>query len=169
MSKRSLIAGVIIGFVIGVFAFPLMVKFSFKEMMFKQVVSPYPFEKTVQLIADRINKQPGWHVVDIIDQRKEIIKYGGEDVGNVKIIKFCNAKYAAEMLKDDDRKYMAVKMPLSIAVVEKGNGKVVIALMNGYLNSRMFAGTKEGEIMEKVVRDIEQILGFVHFRFTIFD
>lgn len=168
MGKRSFIGGLIIGFSIAIFVFPLCVKFSFKTMMFKEIISPYSFEKTVKIIADRINKQPGWHVVDIIDQREEILKYGGEDVGNVKIIKFCNAKYASQMLRKDDTKYMAVKMPLSIAVFEKSNGKVVISVMNGYLNARMFSGTYEGEIMEKVVRDIEEILGFVNFRFTVF-
>ncbi|NPA13191.1 MAG: DUF302 domain-containing protein [Aquificae bacterium] len=166
--KRALGIGVIIGLVIGVFITPLFFKLSFKTAFFKEVVSPYDFEKTVSIIVNRINNQPGWHVVSVIDQREEILKYGGEDVGNVKIIKFCNAKYASQMLKNDDTKYMAVKMPLSIAVVEKSDGRVVVALMNGYLMSRMYAGTYEGEIMEKVVRDIEKIMGFVHFRWTIF-
>ncbi|WP_457640257.1 DUF302 domain-containing protein [Persephonella sp.] len=166
--KRGITAGIIIGFVIGMFITPFVFKLSFRHTFFKEVVSPYDFEKTVRVIVQRINSTPGWHVVSVIDQRKEILKYGGQDVGNVKIIKFCNAKYASQMLKNDDTKYMAVKMPLSIAVVEKSNGKVVVALMNGYLMSRMFAGTYEGRIMEKVVRDIEHIMGFVHFRFTIF-
>jgi uncharacterized protein (DUF302 family) len=63
---------------------------------------------------------------------------------------------------------MAVKMPLSIAVYEKSDGKVVIGLMNGYLLTRMMSGTHRAKIMEKVVKDIESILGFVHFRYTIF-
>jgi hypothetical protein len=32
----------------------------------------------------------------------------------------------------------------------------------------MFSGTDEGDIMENVVKDIESIMNFVHFRFTIF-
>ena len=68
----------------------------------------------------------------------------------------------------DDTKFMAVKMPLSIAVYENSKGEVFIGLMNGYLLTRMLSGTKEASIMEYVVRDIESILGFVHFRYSIF-
>ncbi len=168
MNKRVLTVGFIAGIVVSLFIIPIMFKMSAKQMFFKEVTSPYSFEKTVQLIADRIDHQPGWHVVNIIDQEKEIIKHGGKDIGKVKIIKFCNAKLSAKMLQSDDRKFMSVKMPLSISVYELSNGKVRIGLMNGYLMARMFSGTKTGDIMEKVVKDMESIMGFVHFRFSIF-
>ncbi|MEO1928156.1 MAG: DUF302 domain-containing protein [Nautiliaceae bacterium] len=157
MNKRTLIGGIIIGLVIGMFLTGLFLKISARNMLFKQVSSPYSFEKTVNLITKRISNTPGWHVVAVINQ-----------VGKVKIIKFCNAKYASKMLSDDDTKFMAVKMPLSIAVYETSNGEVKISLMNGYLLTRMLSGTKEATIMEKVVRDIQNILGFLHFRYSIF-
>jgi len=34
--------------------------------------------------------------------------------------------------------------------------------------AELFAGTRETEVMEKVLKDIEDILGFLHFRYTIF-
>ncbi len=166
--KRGLLAGFIIGFVVAVFIVPFMFKTAAKDMLFKEVASPYGFDKTVNLIANRIANTKGWHIVNIINQEEEIKKYGGPDVGKVKIIKFCNAKYAGEMLKNDDSKFMAVKMPLSIAVYEDSKGRVYVDLMNGYLMARMFSGTYEGNIMEKVVRDIEHVMGFVHFRYSIF-
>ncbi|WP_456479478.1 DUF302 domain-containing protein [Nautilia sp.] len=137
-------------------------------MLFKQVISPYSFEKTVNLITNRISNTPGWHVVTVINQEEEIKKYGSPDVGKVAIIKFCNTKYAGKMLSDDDTKFMAVKIPLSIAVYEDSKGTVKISLMNDYLLIRMLSGTKEAKIMENVVRDIQHILGFVHFRYSIF-
>jgi uncharacterized protein (DUF302 family) len=168
MNKRSLIGGFIIGFVVAVFLIPLFFKLSAENMLFKRIKSPYSFEKTVNLLANRIANQPGWHIVTIINQEEEIKKYGGPDVGKVAIIKFCNAKLAGKMLSDDDTKFMAVKMPLSIAVYEDSKGQVFISLMNGYLLTRMLSGTKEAKIMELVIRDIESILSFVHFRYTIF-
>jgi uncharacterized protein (DUF302 family) len=168
MSKRTLIAGMIFGMVITLFIMPMLFKIASKQMLFNEVTSPYDFEKTVRLLRQRINAQPGWHVTGIIDQEHEIISHGGPDVGKVKIIKFCNAKLSGQMLAADARMYMSVKMPLSIAVYEQSSGKVVISLMNGYLMARMFSGTDEGDIMENVVKDIESIMNFVHFRFTIF-
>jgi len=168
MNKKSFFGGLIIGAVTAMFIVPLIFKFSAQNMLFKQIVSPYSFEKTVNLITQRISNTPGWHVVTVINQEEEIKKYGGPDVGKVAIIKFCNAKYAGRMLIDDDTKFMAVKMPLSIAVYEDSKGIVRISLMNGYLLTRMLSGTKEAKIMENVVRDIQRILGFVHFRYSIF-
>ena len=168
MNKRSLIGGFILGFVVAMFLVPYFFKISAEDMLFKQIKSPYNFEKTVNILTQRIAHQPGWHVVTVINQEEEIKKYGGPDVGKVAIIKFCNAKLAGEMLSDDDTKFMAVKMPLSIAVYENSNGEVFISLMNGYLLTRMLSGTKEAKIMEQVVRDIQNILGFVHFRYSIF-
>ena len=168
MNKRSLIGGIILGFVAALFIIPCIFKIAAEDMLFKQVKSPYDFDKTVKILVDRINKQPGWHVVTVINQEKEILKYAGMDVGPVKIIKFCNAKYAGEMLSNDTTKFMAVKMPLSIAVYQDDNGMVYISLMNGYLLTRMLSLTPESKIMEKVVRDIQNILGFLHFRYTIF-
>ena len=166
--NRNLIAGGILGFVLALFIIPLMFKISAENMLFKQVKSPYDFDKTVKILTDRISNKKGWHVVDVINQQEEIKKYGGPDVGNIKIIKFCNAKYAGEMLKNDKTKFMAVKMPLSIAVYEDSNGRVYISLMNGYLLTRMLSLTDESKIMQKVVTDIQDILGFLHFRYSIF-
>jgi len=166
--NRNLIAGGILGFVLALFIIPLMFKISAENMLFKQVKSPYDFDKTVKILTDRISNKKGWHVVDVINQQEEIKKYGGPDVGNIKIIKFCNAEYAGEMLKNDKTKFMAVKMPLSIAVYEDSNGRVYISLMNGYLLTRMLSLTDESKIMQKVVTDIQDILGFLHFRYSIF-
>jgi uncharacterized protein (DUF302 family) len=167
-NKLGILVGLILGVVLSLFVTGLAFKIAAPTMFFKEVVSTHDFDKTVELINSRINKQEGWHVTEIIDQQKEIIELGGADVGKVKIIKFCNAKLSAEMLGHDESKYMAAKMPLSIAVYEKEDGRVTIGMMNGYIMARLFSGTKEGLVMEKVVLDMEEILAFLHFRFSMF-
>ncbi|MCD4667189.1 MAG: DUF302 domain-containing protein [Sulfurimonas sp.] len=167
-NKLSVLVGVILGLVFSIFIFGIAFKVAAPTMFFKEITSTYDFDKTVELIESRINKQDGWHVTTIIDQQQEVLEDGGEDVGKVKIIKFCNGKLSGEMLMADESKFMAAKMPLSISVYETSNGQVVIGLMNGYVMARLFSGTREGEIMQEVVRDMEEILGFTHFRFTIF-
>ncbi len=167
-SKLSVLVGVALGLVLSLFVTGIAFKVAAPTMFFKEIKSAYDFDKTVELISTRINAKDGWHVTTIIDQQKEVLDNGGQDVGKVKIIKFCNGKLSGEMLMADESKFMATKMPLSISVYEKSDGRVVIGLMNGYIMARLFSGTREGEIMEKVVRDMESILSFTHFRFTIF-
>jgi len=167
-NKKGIFIGTILGLVLSLFVTGLAFKIAAPTMFFKEVSVPHNFDKTVRILQTRINKQEGWHVTDVIDQQKEVLANGGEDVGKVKIIKFCNGKLSGVMLGNDGSKFMAAKMPLSIAVYEKSDGRVTIGLMNGYIMARLFSGTREGKIMEEVVKDIEEILGFLHFRFTIF-
>ncbi len=167
-SKLAILVGAALGLVFSVFVVGIAFKVAAPTIFFKEIRSSYDFDKTVALIESRINAKEGWHVTSIIDQQKEVIENGGSDVGKVKIIKFCNGKLSGEMLMADESKFMATKMPLSISVYEKSDGRIVIGLMNGYIMARLFSGTREGEIMEKVVTDMESILSFTHFRFTIF-
>ena len=167
-SKLALLIGIILGTVFSLFITGIAFKIATPTLFFKEVKSTYSFDKTVDLITSRINKKDGWHVTNVINQRNEVLDNGGPDVGKVKIIKFCNAKLSGEMLSEDESKFMATKMPLSISVYEKSDGRVIIGLSNGYVMARLFSGTREGEIMQKVVTDMEDILSFMHFRFTIF-
>jgi uncharacterized protein (DUF302 family) len=166
--KKTLTIGMILGLVLGLFVTGVAFKIATPTLFFKEVHVPYDFDKTVRMLQTRINKQNGWHVTDTIDQQKEILSGGGEDIGKVKIIKFCNAAFSAEMLSEENSKFMSVKMPLSISVYEKEDGRVYVGLMNGYIMSRLFSGSRESVVMEKVVKDMEEILGFLHFRYTIF-
>ena len=168
MNKRTIVVSLIAGAVFGLFFSGIAFKFASSHILFKEISVNYSFEKTVELLTKRINAQEGWHVTEVIDQQAEIIKYGGEDVGKVKIIMFCNAKLSSEMLGADERKFMAVNMPLRIAVYEKSDGRVTIGLSNGYVMARLFSGSEEGAIMQKVVKEIESVLGFTHFRYTVF-
>ena len=167
-NKKGIFIGLILGLVLGLFVTGLAFKIAAPTMFFKEVSVPHNFDKTVRILKTRINKQEGWHVTAVIDQQKEVLANGGDDVGKVKIIKFCNGKLSGVMLNDDGSKFMAAKMPLSIAVYEKSDGRVTIGLMNGYIMARLFSGTREGKIMEEVVSDMEEILSFLHFRYTIF-
>jgi len=167
-TKSTILVGMALGIVLSAFIFGIAFKIAAPTMFFKEISSSSDFEKTVKIITTNINKQDGWHVTTVIDQQQEVLDNGGKDVGKVKIIKFCNGKLSGEMLESDSSKFMATKMPLSISVYEKSDGRVVIGLMNGYVMARLFSGTREGEIMQKVIKDMEEILSFVHFRFTIF-
>jgi uncharacterized protein (DUF302 family) len=168
MNKLSILVGAILGLVFSIFFMGIALKIVAPSILLKEVKSSYNFDKTVELLQSRINNQEGWSVTNVIDQQQSIIDQGGADVGKVKIIKFCNAKYSSKMLSADDTKVMATKMPLSISVYEKSDGEVIIGLSNGFVMARLFSLRKESVIMEKVIKDMEEILNFTHFRSAIF-
>lgn len=157
------VVSLFVGAVVGAF---FIQNFS-KQALIIEHKSPYDYNKTVETVINRINAKEGWRVISVIDQAEEIRKGGGSDVGKVTIIKYCNAKFAGRMLSADDRKKMAVSMPISIAIYEKSSGECVVSVSNGVLMSKIYGGETE-KIIEEVSKDVEEILGFMSFKFTRF-
>lgn len=157
----------LIALLTGVVITGLALQLSAKNALILEIKSPYDYNKTVAVIKERIMTKSGWHLADAIDQQGEILAGGGPNVGPVTIIKYCNAHFAGRMLGTDERKKMAVAMPISIAVYDKSTGETYISLNNGYLTSKLYGGETE-EIIEEVSRDVEEILSFAQFKYTRF-
>lgn len=155
------------GIIIGIIFSGIFISVSTGEMILKEIKSPYDFDKTVSVLSTRINAKEGWHVTAIIDQNAEVLAHNGDAIGNFKIVKYCHGAYSSEMLIDDSRKKVGNMMPKSFAVYEKSDGQVFISTMNGAVMGKLFGGEIE-RIIEEVSLDIEDILRFVNFKFTLF-
>ncbi|MFH0736862.1 MAG: DUF302 domain-containing protein [bacterium] len=165
--KTIAISAFISGIFLGIVITAVAINLSTGNMMLKEIKSPYDFEKTVEVLSQRIKSQPGWHVVSVIDQNAEVQKHGGRTIGNFKIIQYCSGKYSSEMLRSDDRKKIGSMMPKTFAVYEKSDGQVYLSTANGMVIGKLFGGKTE-EIIERVSVEVENILRFVNFKFTIF-
>ncbi|MFC2090452.1 DUF302 domain-containing protein [Bacteroidota bacterium] len=129
-------------------------------MLIKELQSPHDFEKTVEILINRINNKEGWKVTALIDQNKAIQDNGGAAVGKFKIIKYCNGKHASQMLLSDDRKFMGTMMPKSFAVYEKADGKSYISMINGTEMGKLFGGEVE-KIINEVSVDVREMISFL--------
>lgn len=99
-----LIAPPAVGFIAGIILSGVVISISSGEMMVKEILSPYDFDKTVSVMSERINAKQGWHVTGVIDQNQEVTTIGGYPIGNYKIIKYCSGSYSSDMLIADERK-----------------------------------------------------------------
>ncbi len=167
--KKSLLvlASMVFGAFAGIVVTAVALNLSAGNMMLKEMKSPHDYEKTVQIVADRINAQPGWHVVAIIDQNAEVQKHGGAPIGKFAIIQYCSGESSSEMLRVDDRKKVGAMMPKAFAVYEKSNGQTYLATANGMVMGKLFGGETE-RIIEKVSLEVETMLRFMNFKFTVF-
>lgn len=163
----AFITGGILGIILGSLITGFVLNLSGGNLMIPEIKSPYDFEKTVDVIRNRINSHPGWHVVTIYDQNEEVVRNGGQPIGKLKIIKFCNGKYASQVLQKDYGKKISAMLPKSIAVYEKSDGSVYISTANGAIISKLFGGDIS-RIMEKVSLEVEDIMKFVNFKFKAF-
>lgn len=166
-TKIIAIVFLIFGMLIGIIFSGIVINISAGEMMVKEFKSPYEFEKTIELITNRINTKAGWAVTSIIDQNKEVSKNGGSSIGNFKIIKYCHGGFSSRMLKEDDRKKIGNMMPKSFAVYEKSDGQVFVSTMNGGVIGKMFGGEIE-KIIEEVSLEVEDMMRFINLKYTIF-
>jgi uncharacterized protein (DUF302 family) len=166
-TKITVIVSLIFGFLIGVLFTAVTINISAKPMLVKEFKSPYDFEKTVQVMTDRINNKEGWHVTNVIDQNKAVSENGGFPIGNFKIIKYCHGGFSAEMLKADDRKKIGAMMPKSFAVYQKSDGQVYVSTVNGAIIGKLFGGEEE-RIIEESSLEIEDIMRFINLKFTLY-
>ncbi len=157
----------IIGFVFGIIFSGISISMSAGKMMIKEMKSPYDYNKTVETIVHRIESKPQWHVVEVYDMNSEVMKYGGQSIGNYFIIKYCSGHFASKMLISDDRKPMGAMMPKAFAVYEKNDGQVYVATANGAIMGKLFGGETE-KIIEEVSIDVEDMLRFMNFKFSMF-
>ncbi|MBN2778775.1 MAG: DUF302 domain-containing protein [Bacteroidales bacterium] len=165
-TKIIAIVSTIFGFILGIVFTGITVSYSAGEMMIKEIKSPLDYDKTIETIVYRLENSQKWHVVEVYDMNQEVIKHGGEPIGRLSIIKYCSGPYASEMLKSDDRKKLAAMMPKAFAVYEKENGEVFVSTANGAVMGKLFGGETE-EIIERVSVEIEQVLSFMNFKFSI--
>ncbi len=164
--KLIIIVSLFIGVLAGVVFTGAAINVSAGKMMIKEMKSPYDFNKTVSIITERINSKPGWHVVSVIDQNKEVQLNGGKPIGNFSIIQYCNGKFSSEMLKADERKKIGTMMPKTFAVYEKSDGQVYVATANGAVMGKLFDSGTEA-IIEKGSLEVEDILRFMNFKFSV--
>jgi uncharacterized protein (DUF302 family) len=167
MSRIKLIVIGLSAFLAGTVLTALFLHYAAGRSMLLEVKSPYDHEKTVETITARIAAKPGWKIVNIIDQQRAVRDGNAPDPGQVTIIELCNAAFSSRMLGADDRKRMAVNMPIRIAVYQRTTGEVYLGLMNGYLISKIFGGETE-RIIEEVSLEMEDILRFVNFKYNAF-
>jgi uncharacterized protein (DUF302 family) len=166
-TKLTAIVFLIFGVLSGVIITAITINLSAGRMMIKEIKSPYDYEKTIEMVVNRVNATPEWHVVTVYDMNKEVTEHGGKPIGKYSIIKYCSGKYASEMLSADDRKPMGAMMPKAFAVYEKSDGQVYLATSNGAVMGKLFGGETE-TLIEKVSLEIEEILRFMNFKFSVF-
>lgn len=165
--KISALVFMAFGLLAGILFAGIALNLSVGRMMIREMKSPYDFEKTVETISTRINNQPGWHVVTVIDQNQAVQDYGGVAIGKFNIIQYCSGKYSSAMLLADDRKIIGAMMPKNLAVYEKSDGQVYVATSNGAVMGKLFGGETE-ELIEQVSLEVEEMLRFMNFKFSLF-
>jgi uncharacterized protein (DUF302 family) len=155
------------GFLGGVIFTGIAINLSAGNMMLKEMKSPYDYEKTVDTIVNRVKAAPGWHIVKVYDMNKEVLENGGAAIGKYSVIQYCSGAYASRMLAADDRKRIGAMLPKNFAVYEKADGQVYVATANGAVMGKLFGGETEG-IIEEVSLEVEGILRFMNFKFSLF-
>jgi len=158
-TKITLTVGVIIGLFLGLLATGLFVNLSGEALLLQEIESPYDYEKTVEIMTNRIESLEGWHIIKVFDYNKEVKAGGGEDIGKYAIIEFCSSKTAGEMLSADNRKKVGAMLPKRFSIYEKSDGKVYIGAGNGPVLVQLFSG-KTRDIASKVSLEVESMLLF---------
>ncbi len=133
----SFITGAVVASAIGFYSLP--------GFMIKEIASPYGFEETMTRVKANA-KELGWKVPKTwkINFQKNLQKTVKIDIGPNQVMGMCEPQAAADILKHDSLKQLAVMMPCKIAVYEKSDGKTYISIMNMNLLGAAFGNVVKG-------------------------
>ncbi len=136
---------ILISFVLGAVVAAAIGFYSLPGFMIKEVASPYGFEETMTKVTANAKAQ-GWRVPKSwkINFQKNLQKTVKVDIGPNQVMGMCDPQAAADILKHDKLKQLAVMMPCKIAVYEKSDGKTYISIMNMNLLGAAFGDVVKG-------------------------
>ena len=97
--------------------------------MIIEKVSPWDFEKTVQLLTSEAERRD-WKIPAIHDLRQSLAK-AGKVVNPVKVLEVCKPEFSGKMLEKNDERIVSVMMPCRISIYLKEDGKTYVAMING--------------------------------------
>ena len=97
--------------------------------MIIEKVSPWDFEKTVQLLTSEAERRD-WKIPAIHDLQQSLAK-SGKVVSPVKVLEVCKPEFSGKMLEKNDERIVSVMMPCRISIYLKEDGKTYVAMING--------------------------------------
>jgi len=128
------------------------------NQMIIEKVSPWDFEKTVQLLTDAAVKK-NWNIPATHDLQQSLAK-AGKSVNSVKVLEVCKPEYSGKMLERNDERIVSVMMPCRISIYLKEDGKTYVALING---AKLVADMTESvrEVMIAAADEVNEIVDSV--------
>lgn len=151
---------IIISFILGAVLAGVAGFYSLPGFMIKEYESPYTFEETMVKVKANA-KELGWKVPKSwkINFQKNLKKVVKVDIGPNQVIGMCEPQAAADILKHDDLKQLAVMMPCKIAIYEKSDGKTYVSIMNMNLLGAAFGDVVKG-ITTELAPQMEKMVTF---------
>jgi uncharacterized protein (DUF302 family) len=126
--------------------------------MIIEKVSPWDFEKTVQLLTSEAEKRD-WKIPAIHDLQLSLAK-AGKMVNPVKVLEVCKPEFSGKMLERNDERIVSVMMPCRISIYLKEDGKTYVAMINGATLASQMPQTVR-EVMTAASDEINEIVDFV--------
>ena len=128
------------------------------NQMIIERVSPWDFEKTVELLTNAAVKKE-WNIPATHDLQQSLAK-AGKTVNSVKVLEVCKPEYSGKMLEKNDESIVSVMMPCRISIYLKEDGKTYVAMINGVA---LVAGMPETvrEVMTAAADEVNEIVDSV--------
>jgi len=126
--------------------------------MIIEKVSPWDFEKTVEMLTAEAEKR-NWMIPAIHDLQASLAK-AGKSVRQVKVVEVCKPEYSGKMLEKNDERIISVMMPCRISVYLKEDNKTYIAMIDMAGMSAAMPETIR-EVMTAAANEITEIVGSV--------
>lgn len=153
--KRSVINGLLLGFVVGAVLMLITVVQFMPGMMIVTRECPLSVDEAVARLESSLDDY-GWASPGTLDLTQSMANRGVEFDKQVRVVQMCHPEYAKAILAQE--RYVSSLMPCGIAVWEGDDGKTHISKMNTGLMGNMFGGIIAEIMGNKVSADEHAML-----------
>ncbi len=125
------------------------------HQMFVETASPADMTDTVTVFMEEV-EAAGWSHLTTHDMG-EILAAQGFTLDPVLIVEVCSGKYSAQLLGNDDTRFVASMIPCRVAIYQTSEGQVIISRMNTTMMAGMMPPTV-AEVITASGNEVEAII-----------
>jgi uncharacterized protein (DUF302 family) len=120
-----------------------------KQAMFKEFVSPYGFDETIERVSSQAKKE-GWKVPGVGKIHENLAK-AGKQIAPVAVINLCNPDHAERLLRADADRVVSALLPCRVSVYETADGVRLSMLHPDFLAAHLDG--VPGEVVPKAAAE----------------
>lgn len=136
-------------------AFAPAVQAQARPAFFLEDASPRPLAPTVEAFTETVRAH-GWSMLSVMNMA-EVLSERGFTVLPVLILEPCSGRFSADLLDNDETRFVASMIPCRVAIYQLSDGRIIISRLNSAAMGEMIGG-HAGTVIRESGAELERII-----------
>jgi len=126
-----------------------------RPAFFLEDASPRPLVPTVEAFTETVRAH-GWSMLSVMNMAG-VLSERGFTVLPVLILEPCSGRFSADLLDNDETRFVASMIPCRVAIYQLSDGRIIISRLNSAAMGEMIGG-HAGAVIRESGAELERII-----------